>query len=687
MMKSLIGLLVAILIGLVCFGAELRAQNCASLSFLGPASFSIQPLWNGTEINSLVTAHDGSVLVFRAGQNNQLYRSPDAGKTWDTTRTVGVGASDGNAVVNEMNGEVLYLVPSQSSIYRSTNHGLNWTQQSTTITPDTLGFTGVQVGSVQAGITLMRGSFPGRLIMPSRLLGPQNSDQAQWRRLHYASSIYSDDGGATWTTSRPFPVMGTAEGAIVELTLDGLLYSAREQISLGGPYFATCPDTQGGDVWLYQDRQMQLPDGPRGSPFGNVGGLIHLPMEGLDVLLYSNVDSMLGELPQQVGGTSTNGRERVTVWVSLDGGRSWPIKRPVFDGPAGASYLAAGREGTASDGLIFLLFEGGPGGWNSGVQLATFNLSWLLDGKDIHDYLVRPRSIFWTGQGDRFGGSSTAQNLTWSSGPYWDEQFPKYTLIQQDGIDPGQAFSLVFDRDRMLGNNSTVRMNRDDVQMLSIELRGSGSQGMQLTNSDGNGNGLKLAGPVVVAGGSHSFLAPSSGRVLTMTKDGCWDIQAESTLVFSHSLAGPYSVRKTGSGRLLLSGHQYLTGSVEVEEGVIGAGTTSAVLSGDLMVCESARYQLSTTSNIEVLGMASFERYFRINRLDGLSHKTPPGRYPLITGQVEMQNVRDIGASQAISLGNRKIAYFENSTELVLIVEDLGTKSNSDVPRKMGTAR
>jgi hypothetical protein len=34
------------------------------------------------------------------------------------------------------------------------------------------------------------------------------------------------------------------------------------------------------------------------------------------------------------------------------------------------------------------LFEGGPGGMYDGVQLAVFNLTWLLDGADVRTFLT-----------------------------------------------------------------------------------------------------------------------------------------------------------------------------------------------------------------------------------------------------------------------------------------------------------
>jgi hypothetical protein len=115
--------------------------------------------------------------------------------------------------------------------------------------------------------------------------------------------------------------------------------------------------------------------------------MIRLPVDGLDILLYSNLDTDAGRMPDQVGASITKEREKITVWASFNGGKTWPVKRLVFDGPCGYSNLAVGRAGTPGAGRIYLLFEGGAGGRRAGIQVAVFNLSWLLTGREPSDLL------------------------------------------------------------------------------------------------------------------------------------------------------------------------------------------------------------------------------------------------------------------------------------------------------------
>lgn len=70
-----------------------------------------------------------------------------------------------------------------------------------------------------------------------------------------------------------------------------------------------------------------------------------------------------------------------------DGGKSWPVKRRVHPGPSAYSNLGAGRTGTPSEGKILLHYEGGEKHCYEGVYVAVFNLSWLLNGRDLRDVL------------------------------------------------------------------------------------------------------------------------------------------------------------------------------------------------------------------------------------------------------------------------------------------------------------
>lgn len=364
-------------------------SNSPVEKFMGEPVFMMEKLFDGRGGRSIVTAHDGTVLAFN-GKGKHLRPSRDGGKTWGEIRETGYDASASNVVLNELTGEIL-IVSRNGYMWKSFDNGQTFKREDIEILPDGFGLgspDGVPLilGAMQSGITLMYGENKGRLIMPARILGPANSNWAEWRPYHYSTAIYSDDGGETWQVSKPFPVLGTGEAALAEISDGRILYNSREHMSKGNRFIAWSHD--GGYTWLNAYRSAYLPDGPRGSSYGCMGGLVRLPVDGHDILIYSNLDSDKGEMPDVIGDTIETDRERITVWASFDGGETWPVKRLVFDGPAAYSNLGVGRNGTVSEGKIFLLFEGGHEHMYSGVNVSVFNLSWLLDGRDLNEFLV-----------------------------------------------------------------------------------------------------------------------------------------------------------------------------------------------------------------------------------------------------------------------------------------------------------
>jgi sialidase-1 len=362
--------------------------------FLGdPVFVPMQKLWDGRGgWGGILTAQDGTVVAFQSPGGGNYRRSRDGGKTWDAEKHIAPEAINGRALVDETTGDILYVNPGAGWLFRSRDQGATWTRESVQARPD--GFGNIPdekicpahgysfgVTAMQAGITLAFGKHKGRLIIPARVPGPEGSNHVESRAYHYSTALYSDNGGVVWQTSKPFPVLGTGEAALAELSDGSILYNSREHMTRGNRYLAHSYD--GGDLWIGPYRSPDLPDGPRGTSYGLLGGMVRLPVAGHDILLYSNLETDAGVMPAEVGGSTGEEREKVTVWASFDGGRSWPVKRLVHDGPGAYSTLAVGRTGTPSEGRIYLLFEGGPENAHGAVQVVAFNLSWLLDGRDI----------------------------------------------------------------------------------------------------------------------------------------------------------------------------------------------------------------------------------------------------------------------------------------------------------------
>jgi len=346
-------------------------------AFMGKPQFAMQELFKNRGGRNIITAHDGTVLAFHRGT---VRRSGDGGKMWNEPVKIGPDAG-GNAIVDEKTG-VIMLVNPRGHQWISKDAGLTWTREEITVRPNRLGHgssekKNLNANCMQPGVTLSFGKHKGRLIMPVRWIP---SNELAWRPSIYNTAIYSEDRGKTWQTTMPFPVLGTGEAALAELSDGRILYSSREHMTRGNRFFAWSHD--GGVRWLNFWRSDILPDGARGTSYGCMGGLIRLPVKDRDILIYSNLDSDGGKMPpiHQAGASRGQGRKNITVWASFDGGGTWPVKRSVFAGASAYSNLGVGRPGTPSKGRIFLLFEGGKHKY-SAIQVAVFNLSWLLGGE------------------------------------------------------------------------------------------------------------------------------------------------------------------------------------------------------------------------------------------------------------------------------------------------------------------
>lgn len=336
----------------------------------GEMIFDVQELFSDERFPNVVVATNGTVIANWGRENFRVRRSEDGGKTWNPEIPVAnPGFQGGGTIVDENTGDILVFVEERHpiaplNVYRSKDHGKSWTQEEVAILPNSKG----DIPSMhmnEHGITLKFGKYAGRLIRPTRFYGGGN-DRAFWDD-HYTNAMFSDDGGKTWQASEPFPAKGTGEAAIAELSDGRIYYNSRRHKSTDGldprrRYMAWSDD--GGKTWKDMSVIQALPDGDQNRDYGLMGGLVRLPIKNHDILLFSNIES-------------PDGRKGGTVWASFDGGKTWPVKRLVDPGSFAYSSLAAGRKGTPSEGMIYLLYES-----DGGAKLARFNLAWLTKGRD-----------------------------------------------------------------------------------------------------------------------------------------------------------------------------------------------------------------------------------------------------------------------------------------------------------------
>ena len=189
--------------------------------------------------------------------------------------------------------------------------------------------------------------------------GPGNGIQTRRGRLvipcdHYAEGtegsvshvIFSDDGGATWQLGGDAPE-GTNESQVVELRDGSLLLNMRSYRGKNRRGISRSSD--GGKTWDAVAWDETLVEPVCQASFIAAGKLLY----------FSNP-------------ATTDKRERLTVRVSKDEGRTWSAGKVLHAGPSAYSSLAS-IPGTK----LGCLYESGTAGPYEAIVFATFAEAWV----------------------------------------------------------------------------------------------------------------------------------------------------------------------------------------------------------------------------------------------------------------------------------------------------------------------
>jgi sialidase-1 len=332
-------------------------------------------------IPSVIATQKGTLLAFaearRSGAADAgdidlvLKRSRDGGASWSRMEVVGDNGPNtfGNpcAVVDRKTGAV-WLLSTQNRgtdrekeiiagtsagsrtvwIMRSEDDGLTWP------TPAEI------TDSVKPRDWTWYATGPGIAIQTSngRLVIPANHAEAG-TGVHRSHLIVSDDGGQHWAPGAS-SAAGTNESQVVELADGRLMLNMRNHP----------PKADNFRLIATSDDLGRTLSGASPDP-----ALVEPPAQASLVRLTTTQTYDRNRL--LFANPASTKRERMTVRLSYDEGRTWPVSRVLHEGPAAYSSLVV-----AADLSIGLLFERGAASPYETIAFARFSLDWLTDGKD-----------------------------------------------------------------------------------------------------------------------------------------------------------------------------------------------------------------------------------------------------------------------------------------------------------------
>ena len=334
---------------------------------------------NTYRIPSLLLAPDNSLLAFCEARKESiadasptdiiLRRSIDGGKTWLPTQSLlrGKGKEalmNPCAVIDRMSNRILLFCidahkygenKHRQLLLTSDDNGRNWSA------PVELGklisnYDNSFVFGPGAAIQLRN----GRLLIPGYIGGIDDELDENF----YSCALYSDDHGKSWIQSKTVEELSD-ESQVIELKDGTVMLNMRG--NMGKSCRGVATSKNGGETWspVHWDRALNE------CPCQATIIRFSFAKNGKkDRILFANPDNK-GE---RFGILE---RTKMTVRLSYDEGRTWPVKKLIHAGPSSYSTMVR-----LPNGEIGLLFEGGEKHRREWIRFVRFSLDWLTDGAD-----------------------------------------------------------------------------------------------------------------------------------------------------------------------------------------------------------------------------------------------------------------------------------------------------------------
>jgi len=377
-------------------------------------------------IPSVIATRDGTLLAFaearRMGAADAgdidlvVKRSRDGGVSWSAIQIVGDNGPNtfGNPcpVLDRKTGALWLLATHNRGTDRETDIIAGTSQASRTVwamksTDDGLTWSApVEITtSVKQPDWTWYATGPGVGVQTrdGRLVIPANHAEAG-SGIHRSHIFFSDDGGQRWRLGASSEA-GTNESQVVELADGRLLLNMRNHPPKPENFRMVATSRDGGRTLSPASPDRALVEPPAQA---SLLRMTTAQTHDRNRLLFAN--------------PASTRRERMTVRLSHDEGKTWPMARVVHDGPAAYSSLVV-----LTDLSIGLLFERGDRSPYEGIAFARFTLAWLSEGRDriaTPDVVLLPRAPDAHGFAGAFAGVTSGHLLAGGGANFPDGVMP-----------------------------------------------------------------------------------------------------------------------------------------------------------------------------------------------------------------------------------------------------------------------
>lgn len=344
-------------------------------------------------IPGIVVTTKGTVLAYCEARKDSksdwgeievhLRRSTDGGKTWEAPKHIAHSADriEGNprkptggereqtvnnpvAIVDRITGniEFLYCVNyARCFSMRSEDDGVTWTKP-VEITASFEPFRSMYPWKVIAtgpghGIQIKS----GRLVVPIWLAYGKTGDHAP----SASGTIYSDDHGKTWQAGEiAVPdegEFGDPNETMIAETSDGRVMLVTRSVSKPNRKLITT-SRDGATNWTVPEFHEQLLE-----PIC-MASITSYPLQP-GTMIFSNPHSLGRDKEGKEIPAGRGKRQNLSIKLSCDDGKTWPISKVLEAGPSAYSDLAV-----LPDGTVLCLYEG-----DNTIMCARFNIEWLTE--------------------------------------------------------------------------------------------------------------------------------------------------------------------------------------------------------------------------------------------------------------------------------------------------------------------